>query len=251
MVDVGSRELIMWTIRSDRRLVTLRCFRYDHFLKVTDIATQTGRSIQNVSTALKELEKRGLVEQLDPGHRTWKKFGLTPLGKAVLADIERELGTGMFERMAGELSYRFVRDVYRLIVTHPIVATKDMKLHEVVDRILSDPRTRTAYVVDENGRLIGTIGVRQMLKAVEGSLNLLSKGNSRRGRSVRLPFSVQRYMSEAVAVREDDQLTDALKTMMKHNSEDLPVVDENGRLVGELNGLEILLLGSQIMRTSE
>lgn len=154
--------------------------------------------------------------------------------------------------MAGELSYKYVRDVFRLIVTNPIVVTKEMRLHEVVDRILSDPRTRTAYVVDSDHRLIGTIGLKQMLTAVEGSLSLFDKSGSNPRRRLRhIPFSVEDYMSKPIAVCEDDQLLSALKTMIRHGFEDLPVIDEDGALVGELNGLEILLLGSQIMKSNE
>lgn len=242
----------MWVIRSDRRLITIRCFKYDQFLRVTDLASQTGRSIQNVSTALKELDHKGLVEQLDPGHRTWKKFGLTPLGRTILGKVERELSAGMFERMADELSYKYVKDVFRLIVTNPIVVTEDMRLREVVDRILSDPRTRTAYVVDDQHRLIGTIGLKQMLTAVEGSLSLFDRSiSSPRRRVKRVTFSVHDHMSKPVAVSENDRLLEALRTMIRHGFEDLPVIDEDGALVGELNGLEILLLGSQIMKTNE
>jgi len=35
---------------------------------------------------------------------------------------------------------------------------------------------------------------------------------------------------------------------MKHGLEDLPVIDEHNTLIGELNGFEILLLGSEVMR---
>jgi len=55
-------------------------------------------------------------------------------------------------------------------------------------------------------------------------------------------------MVKPVTVSEDDRLLNALEKMMKHGLEDLPVVDENGTLIGELNGFEILLLGSEVMR---
>ncbi len=235
---------------SDRRLVTLRCFTHGRYLGATGIAQETARSIQNVGTALKELEEKGIVSQMEPGRRTWKKYSLTPVGKSVLEMVERELSAGMFERMADELSFRYVRDAYRTIVTKPITISKNMGLHEVVDRVLADPRTRSAYVLDEKGRLVGMIGLSQMLHAVHGSLALFEKGRQQApvSKRVRLPFSVEEYMVKPVTVCEDDRLLGALDKMMKHGLEDLPVVDEDNSLVGELNGFEILLLGSEVIR---
>lgn len=242
-------DIVKWVIRSDRRLITLRGFRHHHHLGAAEISQESGRSIQNISTALRELEGRGLIEQLEPGRRTWKKYRQTQLGKQVLDTMERELSAGLFEKMADELSFRYVRDAYRLIVMDPIVVTKTMKLHDVVDRVLADPRTRSAYVVDGRRKLIGMIGLKQMLEAIETSLSMFDKSRGQpRGKRASLPFSVESHMFKPVTVSEHDKLLTALQRMMKHGLEDLPVVDENGVLVGELNGFEILLLGSEFMK---
>ncbi|MBU0623401.1 MAG: CBS domain-containing protein [Candidatus Thermoplasmatota archaeon] len=243
------KDTVRWIIMSDRRLVTLRCFTHSQYLGASEIARDTGRSIQNVGTALKELEGRKVVSALEPGRKTWKKFGLTSVGKSVLDLVERELSVGMFERMADELSFRFVRDAYRLVVTNPIVVTKGMGLHDVVDRVLADPRTRSAYVVDDERKLIGMIGLTEMLAAIQGSLSLFEKGRQQpRSKRISLPFSVEEYMVKPVTVTEDDRVLTALERMMKHGLEDLPVIDEHNTLIGELNGFEILLLGSEVMR---
>jgi CBS domain-containing protein/predicted transcriptional regulator len=248
-MDAGARETVKWTIRSDRRLVTVRCFKHGHFLGATDIAKETSRSIQNIGMALKELEERGIVTQLEPSRRTWKKYSLTSFGKSLLEMVERELSAGMFERMADELSFRYVRDAYRLIVSDPIAVSKGMGLHEVVDRVLADPRTRSAYVLDGRRRLLGMIGLTEMLSAIQGSLSLFDKVKAQpKTKDARMQFSVEEYMTKPVAVTEDDRLLLALEKMMKYGLEDLPVIDEDNILVGELNGFEILLLGSEVMR---
>jgi len=248
-MEQSMKDTVRWIIMSDRRLVTLRCFTHSQYLGASEIARDTGRSIQNVGTALKELEGRKVVSALEPGRKTWKKFGLTSVGKRMLDQVERELSVGMFERMADELSFRFVRDAYRLVVTNPIVVTKGMGLREVVDRVLADPRTRSAYVVDDDRKLIGMIGLTEMLAAIQGSLALFEKGRQQpRSKRISLPFSVEEYMVKPVTVTEDDRVLTALERMMKHGLEDLPVIDEHNTLIGELNGFEILLLGSEVMR---
>ena len=254
MADGSETKLARWVIQSDRRLVSLRCFRHSQYQGASDIAQATGRSVQNASTALSELEGRGVVEQLEPGRRTWKKFKLTGSGKAVLDRIERELSAGMFERLADELMFKYVRDAFRLIVTEPIIVTKGMGFREVVERVLEDPRTRSAYVVDSRHRVVGMIALREMLEAIENSLSLSDKVRAparARPRRTTMPFSVEAHMFKPVTVTADDRLIDALRTMIEKGQEDLPVVDEDGVLIGELNGFEILLLGSEVMRRQE
>lgn len=249
-----AQELVKWVIQSDRRLVTLRCFKHSQFLGASEISQATGRSVQNASTALSELEGRGIVEQLEPGRRTWKKHRMTKMGKEVLEYVERELSAGMFEMLADEFSFRYVRDAFKLIVTEPILVTRDMGLREVVERVLEDPRTRSAYVVDSKQRVVGMIALRQMLEAIEGSLSLFERLRMparQKSRRNSVPFSVQDHMFKPVTVTEDDRLIDALGKMIEHGQEDLPVVDEDGVLIGELNGFELLLLGSEVMRRQE
>jgi len=254
MACSAAKGLVRWVIQSDRRLVTIRCFKHAQFQGASDVAQTTGRSVQNASTALSELEKKMIVEQLEPGRRTWKKYRLTASGKLLLEYVERELSTGMFERLADEFSFRYVRDAFRLIVTKPIIVTKGMGLREVVERVLEDPRTRSAYVVDSKHRVVGMIALREMLEAIEGSLSLFEKVRPQarsKPRRKPIPFSVEAHMFKPVTVTEDDRLIDALGRMIEHRQEDLPVVDENGVLIGELNGFEILLLGSEVMRRQE
>ena len=243
------QELTRWIISSDRRLMTLKFFKYTNFARASEISIETGRSIQNISTALKELKSESLVEQLDPESKAWKKYALTQKGKTVLNLIEREMSTGMFERLVDELSYRHVKDAFRLIVNDPIAITKETKLYEAVDRILADPRTRTAYVIDDQRRVIGMIRLKKMLSVVEESLaSMDNKKSQNRGRSSQ-SYTVARYMVKPMTVNQDDMLLNALRRMIKSDLEDLPVVDENGVLVGELNGLEILMLGSELMKS--
>jgi len=250
MKTTKAAELAKWAIRADRRLVTLRYFKHHQFAGAAEIAKETERSTQNVSTALKELEEHKLVKQLEPGRKSWKKYSLSEFGESVLQKVEKELSAGLFERLADEMSFRYVRDAYRLVVTDPVVVTKEMNLDDVIDKVIEDPRTRSAYVVDGRQKLLGMIGLKQMLTAVESSLAVFDKARPARApkRPTVLPFSVEEYMFMPVTVSPDDRLISALNKMIENDLEDLPVVDENGYLIGELNGFEVLLLGTEIMR---
>jgi DNA-binding MarR family transcriptional regulator len=53
-----------------------------------DVADRCGRSVQNMSRAIRELEEKGLIECLNPDKRTWKRYLLTELGRAVYRDLK-------------------------------------------------------------------------------------------------------------------------------------------------------------------
>ena len=80
----------LWVIDVDRRLITLRAFRKSPALHPSDISKDAGRSTQNISHALHEMEERGIVESIDE-KSTWKKYMLTDDGKKILWKVEKIL----------------------------------------------------------------------------------------------------------------------------------------------------------------
>jgi CBS domain-containing protein len=95
-------------------------------------------------------------------------------------------------------------------------------------------------VLDENGRLIGMLSMRDILKAVfpfylsmmdlgdftwDGMVEGIAKRTSER--------LVKDIMSKnVITVHEDASLMECIDHMIKHNIKRLPVVDKSGRVVG-------------------
>ena len=84
------RQEALWVIDVDRRVITLRAFRKSPVLHPSDISKDVGRSTQNISHALHEMEERGIVENIDE-KSTWKKYMLTDNGKKILKEVEKIL----------------------------------------------------------------------------------------------------------------------------------------------------------------
>ena len=82
-------ELTMWVLGVDRRVVVLKMMHEKRMIQASDIADSTDRSLQNISYAMRELEKRGLIQSLTPGKRTWKKFILTEKGTEVFENLKK------------------------------------------------------------------------------------------------------------------------------------------------------------------
>ena len=80
----------LWVIDVDRRLITIRAFMKSPVLHPSDISRDVGRSTQNISHALHEMEDRGIVENIDE-KSTWKKYMLTDDGKKILKEVEKIL----------------------------------------------------------------------------------------------------------------------------------------------------------------
>lgn len=56
-------------------------------VKPAEIAERSGRSVQNISRAIHELEENGLIECLTPQKHTWKRYILTDKGRKVYEEM--------------------------------------------------------------------------------------------------------------------------------------------------------------------
>lgn len=83
-------ELINFILSVDRRYIVIKEFQHSKMLQASHIAKKVGRSLQNCSRALKELEGRGIVTPISPGKKSWKRYTLTEKGKNLLSELKRQ-----------------------------------------------------------------------------------------------------------------------------------------------------------------
>jgi CBS domain-containing protein len=96
-------------------------------------------------------------------------------------------------------------------------------ISKMIESLVEHPASRAVYVLDEDGRVRG--------RGVSGSLQYLREAQKDR---------VEEMMRQAVTLKPSTPLSDALQKMEDFRMNNLPVVDEDGKLVGELSGLKIL-----------
>ncbi len=84
-------DLARWILSVDRRALAMRAIDADGAFSAAEIAERSGRSIQNISRAIHELEVKGLIECLNPEKHTWKRYLLTDHGKAVVREMKQRL----------------------------------------------------------------------------------------------------------------------------------------------------------------
>jgi len=82
------KQIALWVIDVDRRLITIKAFNKEKILHPSEVAKENHRSIQNISRAVHELETQGILKPIDE-KVTWRKYILTDKGKKVLDEIEK------------------------------------------------------------------------------------------------------------------------------------------------------------------
>lgn len=149
-----------------------------------------------------------------------------------------EMGSGRMEKDYREM---LVEDVYNLVVSRPAKVRKGASIADALDAIVST-NTSKVYVVDDKEMVVGTITVESLLRHAGYRVNVREPGI--------VPFFrflvgilkdvVDDIMAAPVTVKRGDALLQAMRTMAENHLNDLPVVDDDGRLIGELNSTEIL-----------
>lgn len=133
--------------------------------------------------------------------------------------------------------------VKELIIERFVKVNEKDQLYELVGKIALDRETMLGCVVDEDNRLKGVITPKELLMAVE----------VREFGTIRHPFFegprvlhilTSKYakdiMSPAVSVKEDDEIQKAIDIMLDRGFYEVPVVDEGGRIIGEINYFGII-----------
>ena len=135
------------------------------------------------------------------------------------------------------------KKVHELMIDKSVTVSEDEEIFEVANKVTKDCETLLVCVVDKENKLIGMITPRELLKAAEVG----EYGN------VRHPFFSGRealhlltsdhardIMSAPISVKPDDEVQTAIDLMLRSNIYEVPVVDKDGKMLGEINFLGII-----------
>ena len=125
---------------------------------------------------------------------------------------------------------------------HPVEGVtvgREASLEEAARALLAEPECRDVYVTDAEGRVVGHLGFRRLAGVL---LSAHRPTHSRRqiiDRVARGP--VREYMdSRFLAARVDEKVHHVLHAHMERRVEDIPVLDEEGRLVGVIRLVDLV-----------
>lgn len=135
------------------------------------------------------------------------------------------------------------KSVKDLISSKFVKVAEEDQLSQVVVKIAKDKETMLACVLDEEGKLKGIITPKEVLRAVE----IREFGTIRRpffeGREI-LRILSSKYakdiMSSPVSVKPEDSVDKAIDIMLDKGFYEVPVVDEQEKMLGVINYFGII-----------
>jgi CBS domain-containing protein len=150
--------------------------------------------------------------------------------------------------MKKSFSDLLVGDVYDLVIKEPATVRTGSKIREAFDEYLKNPGSRKVYVVDEEGKLLGAVTTETLLRLLGYRVGVREFSGLSLWRMFKEVFKedVDRVFIKIAPVKQTDKLTKALQIMIDNHFNDLPVVDGEGRLIGELNSMELFLKGREL-----
>ena len=140
-----------------------------------------------------------------------------------------------------------VRDVFDPEETFSMVVPEIMPLAEVISRFAHEPRLRAVFLVDSRRRFAGVLTRRDLLRWARCRLGgRLGDDRPSAAGLLRLvaAASVKNLAQgnwDTLGVKLDDSLDEALHQMTAHDETILPVLDDEGKILGDLRLSETLL----------
>ena len=135
-----------------------------------------------------------------------------------------------------------VEDVYEILSGKPVIVKEGSVLKDAVDALTQSSTSRKVYVVDEEGKLKGVITIETLLRHVGYRVGVREAGMISFFKFVSgiLKEDITEIMEKPVSVTKNHKVLDALHLMVEFHLNDLPIVDDEDRIIGELQSLEIL-----------
>lgn len=112
-----------------------------------------------------------------------------------------------------------------------VTVTRDASLEEAARALLASPECRDVYVTDDEHRVIGHLGFRRLAGVLLASHRPTQSRRQMLDRVARGP--VHEFMDRrVVAAHREDSIHHVLHQHMERRVEDIPVVDDDRRLLG-------------------
>ena len=135
-----------------------------------------------------------------------------------------------------------VKEIKNRITVKPPVVRENASIEDIIKKLLEDPRSRSVYVVDDSGILKGIIPTDVILKATHllKGKRTVNDEDTFEDITISTARIARDLMHNPVYVHEDDDVLDVLESMVEEGFQELPVVNDENKVTGDLNCLEII-----------
>ena len=134
-----------------------------------------------------------------------------------------------------------IKDMRMLVTPYSCFVYKDASLDDIAKMMIANPSLKSIYVVDENLRLVGRITLKILIR--HEFMDLLPSSFEY--------FDALEFIGDKTAgelmiatecITDDDTLKTAFLKMYQHEVDELPVVDEDHHIIGNLDLIELLTI---------
>ncbi len=136
-----------------------------------------------------------------------------------------------------------VKNLLHRVVIEPDTIRHDATVEELLHKIIANPRTRHVYVVDDDGKLCGSVRMNTVVEYLFPYASLRVASNEwLLGALPRFGETTLRDLTNEQPrwVTEETALTDMAEILMAEKINELPVVDGERRLVGQVNVYDVI-----------
>jgi Mg/Co/Ni transporter MgtE len=140
----------------------------------------------------------------------------------------------------------YVKDV-RNKITKPLIISEDNLIEKIADKFLESPINRTIYVVNDDEKYSGYIKLTNFLEFILVDMvdtsfykNLIDDPYSL-GKLFTIKRAKDLMRTENICVKDDDNLEKVVTIMNNYSLQELPVIDNENRIIGDINIHEIIL----------
>jgi len=133
-----------------------------------------------------------------------------------------------------------VKSLHRLVTHQPILLKRDTPIDEIAKKILINPVTHSFYVIDDEARLVGKITLAKLVEHLFGDIILENSFDVFLAIHLSSKKKAGDIMMKPIYVTPEATLKDAFLKMHQNNLLEMPVVDEDMRVLGDLNLIELI-----------
>ena len=119
---------------------------------------------------------------------------------------------------------------------HIITIHSESSLEQTVDRMLFEACVQDIYVISKEGLILGHLSRKKLASLLLAEHRSMYTRRQIFERIVAKSLKIQELMEgEFVFARPDEDLDDVLCRFVEHDVQDIPVIDDQGMLVGGIN----------------
>lgn len=142
------------------------------------------------------------------------------------------------------LSNVTVENISSFIVQTPALVSPETSIETMLHQLVEGTRSRHAYVVDTHNRLVGSVQFNNIIQYLFPTTLLLEMDDTPKVSSF-MEYSeateVRQIMNTSPKyVKKSTPLNAMVRIMMEYKINELPVIDDEMHVIGEVNVLEII-----------